>query len=199
MAVEFFLLQYTKDQIHIYLNQFHNPILNILFKYITHLGSGYFTLLIVLLFLFIKYKNSVILFISFISSGIIVQFLKNFVYKDSVRPAMYFSNKYELQLVPGVEMYYANSYPSGHTATAFALFICLAFMTKNRLIKHLYFLLAVIVGYSRIYLSQHFLSDVLFGSVIGFICAFMTCFYVNRKNNSWLEASLLKNKSNGQK
>ena len=40
--------------------------------------------------------------------------------------------------------------------------------------------LAALGAYSRIYLSQHFLSDVCMGSIIGFVTPFLV-FYFGRK------------------
>lgn len=59
------------------------------------------------------------------------------------------------------------SFPSGHTATAFALFTGLSLWVRKGWIKVGLFFPALAVAFSRIYLMQHFLSDVLAGSFIG--------------------------------
>jgi membrane-associated phospholipid phosphatase len=41
--------------------------------------------------------------------------------------------------------------------------------------------LAVLGGYSRIYLSQHFLSDVCVGSMIGFTIPFLVFYFGRNK------------------
>ena len=41
--------------------------------------------------------------------------------------------------------------------------------TKKKPLGILFFLLAVIVGLSRIYLSQHFFMDIYFGSIVGVV------------------------------
>ncbi len=70
-----------------------------------------------------------------------------------------------------VESDYA--FPSGHTTAAFsyctALFLLLR--EKKKKIAWLLPLLAVLVGLSRIYLMVHYASDVLFGMLIGTLCA----------------------------
>ena len=53
------------------------------------------------------------------------------------------------------------------------------------------FVLATLGAYSRIYLSQHFLSDVCMGSIIGFVTPFLV-FYFGRDK-------ILKIKSKGEK
>jgi membrane-associated phospholipid phosphatase len=52
--------------------------------------------------------------------------------------------------------------------SAFAAATVLALYCKNSsMLQVLFLILAVAVGFSRIYLSQHFLPDVLAGSLIG--------------------------------
>jgi membrane-associated phospholipid phosphatase len=52
-------------------------------------------------------------------------------------------------------------------------------------------LLATLGAYSRIYLSQHFLSDVCMGSIIGFVTPFLVFYFGQKK--------LLKIKNKGEK
>jgi undecaprenyl-diphosphatase len=57
------------------------------------------------------------------------------------------------------------SFPSGHTATTFALATVLAWHFPPAAIPLL--LLAAVIGYSRVYVGVHFLSDVAVAAVIG--------------------------------
>jgi membrane-associated phospholipid phosphatase len=67
-----------------------------------------------------------------------------------------------------------HSFPSGHTASAFALATILSFSVKDNSLKSIGLLLgACIVGFSRTYLSQHFLVDVTVGSAIGVVSAYI--------------------------
>jgi undecaprenyl-diphosphatase len=59
----------------------------------------------------------------------------------------------------------AGSFPSGHTATTFALATLLACQFPQW--APLLFLLATAVGYSRIYVGVHFVSDVVAAAGIG--------------------------------
>jgi membrane-associated phospholipid phosphatase len=64
------------------------------------------------------------------------------------------------------------SFPSGHTATAFALATALAMMYPH---GRVYFYgLAVLVGVQRVLVQTHYPSDVLVGSLIGFVIAAAT-------------------------
>jgi membrane-associated phospholipid phosphatase len=61
------------------------------------------------------------------------------------------------------------TFPSGHTALAFATATALAaFLPRGR---WWYFLLATGVGASRIAVGEHFLSDVVAGAGVGYVCA----------------------------
>lgn len=57
------------------------------------------------------------------------------------------------------------SFPSGHAATAFAAATFLAVHDKKR--RWFYYLVAVLISFSRIYLQCHFFFDVIVGGVIG--------------------------------
>ena len=50
----------------------------------------------------------------------------------------------------------------------------------------------MLVGYSRMYLSQHFMIDITFGSLIGVISAIIIYSFMGRYNNEKLESSLIK-------
>ena len=59
----------------------------------------------------------------------------------------------------------ANSFPSGHTQAAFTLAILLAIYVN----KYYWtiFIIAGLMGISRIFMSMHFPSDILFGAYLG--------------------------------
>jgi len=58
-----------------------------------------------------------------------------------------------------------HSFPSGHTATAFAACVVLSFFYPKG--KRVFLLLAVLVGIQRIVVCAHFPSDVIVGAMIG--------------------------------
>jgi membrane-associated phospholipid phosphatase len=61
------------------------------------------------------------------------------------------------------------SFSSGHANVAFALSMVLASTTKNKYLKILYYIPAVITCFSRIYHNQHWFSDVLAGAMIAIL------------------------------
>ena len=62
-----------------------------------------------------------------------------------------------------------SSFPSSHAANAFALAWVLGARWRRGI--PVFFALALLLAFSRMYLNRHFLSDVLVGALIGVICA----------------------------
>jgi len=60
----------------------------------------------------------------------------------------------------------------------------LALIEKNKKTNVAYLLGAIAVGYSRIYLGQHFLNDVLMGASIGMITAVLVYWVFTEKLQS---------------
>lgn len=181
-----------KDKLHLHINTYHNSLADLFFDYLTYLGDGWMALAIAIALLFFRYRYSLIIILSYLLSSTIVQTLKHFVFYDSVRPALFFKNNPDLYLVPGVDNNIFNSFPSGHTATAFAIYFCLSLFVSNNVLKLCLFLLALLIGYSRVYLSQHFFEDIYAGSLIG-VCSTIIVYalFFKEKVNSKLDRSLV--------
>jgi membrane-associated phospholipid phosphatase len=188
----FVLVIYSKPEIHIWLNGHNSGFSDWVFSHITFLGDGIFVICIGVLLLFYSLRSSVFLLTAYFSTGLVVQILKRFVFSDYQRPVKYFHDTVQLHLVDGVRLLNGHSFPSGHSASAFALFLSLAIICRNRCIQVICFVLACSVAYSRIYLSQHFLVDIFAGSLIGVIgtLALYPAFY--NKDLKWHHWSLLK-------
>ena len=62
-----------------------------------------------------------------------------------------------------------NSFPSGHSEGAFSMFCFLSLLLPSRYrgVGFIFFFLAIMVCYSRMYLAAHFFEDVYTGSIIG--------------------------------
>ncbi|MFM7587462.1 MAG: phosphatase PAP2 family protein, partial [Bacteroidota bacterium] len=81
-----------------------------------------------------------------------------------------------------VEQHRHQSFPSGHTAAAFAIASLLCLIDPPKPLAQystgarqlLLLTLAFAVGYTRVYLSQHFFADVLAGSFLGVFSAALT-------------------------
>ena len=166
----YLLFVYSKSSIHIYFNQFNNPLSDQFFKYLTHAGDGWAIALVGLVFILFKsLRSGLLIWLTGILGGLIAQLMKHLVFGDTPRPAKFFSeiNPFDLHYIDGVSMNYVNSLPSGHTTAAFGLCLSIAMIFQKRQVDSAMFILALMIGISRIYLSQHFLEDVYMGSMIG--------------------------------
>ncbi len=166
----FILLFYSKSDGFFLLNPYHNRFLDWFFIFFTYLGDGFFCVAAgLLLFLFKKKYLALMVISSYLLSGILAQVLKYFILE--ARPAVFLGKiKYDY-FITDVTLHNYHSFPSGHTASAFALAAVLSFSMKNKNYSLLLLAGAILVGYSRIYLGQHFLDDVLAGSVVGIVSA----------------------------
>ena len=63
------------------------------------------------------------------------------------------------------------SFPSGHASTAFAMATIIADQSKKVYIDILAYSLATMAALSRVHLDQHWASDILVGSAIGYFVA----------------------------
>lgn len=184
--VGFFLLQNGKIQIHKAINAYvGNQYIDVFFAYITHLGDGAFAFLVAIIFLFFNIRKSVYILLSYAGAGVVSYILKHWIYYDVTRPHFVFQYfvREELKEVQGVDLIGFHSFPSGHALSAFALFFCLLFVSRSHFLKILFFILALLAAYSRVYLSQHWLIDIYVGSIIGFLFSllFYSVFYHTNK------------------
>lgn len=179
----YILLHHGKVQIHLVINAWvGNPFWDNFFKYITHIGDGVLAFAVIFALLFVSVRKSAYILVSYLAAAVISSVLKYMIYPNTFRPHStfgYFIHDVKLVEVEGVEMASIRSFPSGHALSSFALFFCLMFMTKNQALKALFFLLAFVSSFSRLYLSQHWLIDVYVGSIIGvgFSLLFYFVFY----------------------
>ena len=147
------------------INHFHSEIFDNFFTMFTNVGNG-FVVIAVMLFLLIKKKTGWVIQIgiSLLVSGLLVQMIKHFM--PSPRPVIFFTSG-AIHYILGVTRTGRSSFPSGHTATAFMLTTLLALYFPGRKPGLFFLTIAILTGYSRIYLSQHFPVDVLAGSLAG--------------------------------
>ncbi len=147
----------------------HTPLSNIIFGAITLAGYFGFVWLVIGFNIYFREKKRDR---RFLFSLIIIEFLSmlvEFGVKNMVgrlRPQF---------VLPGViepfDFYHNFSFPSGHAVIAFAG----AFVLSKKLpkFKWLFYSIAVIISFSRIYLGKHFPSDILGGAVIGIMIGYI--------------------------
>lgn len=187
----FVLIVNSKTETHLKFNTFHNPFFDSIFYYLTFLGDGITALLVFIMLLAVKFRYAIIIGISNIIASSITQILKHTLFSEMLRPKKFFEGIHDLYLVPGVDNYLYNSFPSGHSTCAFSLYFALALIVQKKTLKFFFFLIALMISLSRVYLSQHFFEDIYVGSLIG-VSATVAVFYLIQKyNNNWLEKSMI--------
>ncbi len=186
------LIVWQKAEIHLFLNAYHTGFSDTFFKYITNLGDGLMPLILFVIFLFFSFRKAFIIGLSGAATGLLAQFFKRVIFKDIARPSAFFKDIADLYLVPGVEVHQSFSFPSGHSATVFGLFIVLALFSKSKTTQLVLLIVAILTGYSRIYLSQHFLVDVYFGAILGVTTSFFTMVLMEKIKRPWIDNSIIK-------
>ena len=175
------VLFWDKGTFLLWLNERHNIYGDFFFKYVTHLGDGLMFLVLAIIFLSYRYYNLILLAVAALLQTILTTVAKRYIF-NFPRPKAYFENREEIfNMVDGVKVYSAYSFPSGHTASAFTIAILLICLTKNKLLQVLLMLAAILVAISRIYLLQHFLMDTIAGSIIGIFSAGSVWWYFTIK------------------
>jgi undecaprenyl-diphosphatase len=151
----------------------HNQFFDFFFSFLSLRGNSIIIWAVIVLFLvfFELKKHHYRLIILFLISFLTTAFLVNVVIKNIIRrprPNLQTSN-FKLQTYQCPKDY---SFPSGHAATAFAAATIIAHYDKKR--KWFYYLVASLIGLSRIYLGCHYLSDVVGGGIIGYFISSIT-------------------------
>ena len=165
---------------------------DVFFKYITELGS-WIPFVVAAGLLFYRAGASLFVLVSQLALGIVTHIIK--VTVAAPRPKLFFGNNFPnvaLHRVEGVVVHSTNSFPSGHTAAVFSLMLCLTLIfNKKPQLTPIFFILAVLAAYSRIYLSQHFAEDVLAGSLVGVLITLLVYYFYQRKPYAWGKKSVL--------
>lgn len=191
------IIVFSKQQIHLTLNRYYSNFADFAFLYLTFLGSGLIAIILALILLLVKLRYFLITVLSFTSSSLVVQILKRIIFYDIDRPAEYFKNIVDLHLVAGQQILRHFSFPSGHSATIFAICFSLSYFIKNQYLKVVLAVIAILVAFSRVYLSQHFLIDIVFGSIIGVVFSIISILVIDniflKKNNISFEENMLNN------
>jgi len=153
----------------LYLNQFYNTVSVAVFTFATRMGEwiGFvFPLLYLVIFKPVRYQVGFL--IVGLTTLVLVYFFKQVVYPDAIRPIVYFESlNIDVLNRPTISLNRKHSFPSGHTTAGYAYFFFVALCADKRVFKLFFFACAFMVGFSRIFLVQHFVSDVFAGSTLG--------------------------------
>lgn len=166
------------------------------FNYYTSVGEGWVLTAVVIALFFYRVRWALAAMVSLAASSLVVQVIKHVYANEFPRPRKFFEGTFTFRDIEGLNPHFWSSFPSGHTAAAFAVFSLLTFVQVKKSWGYTFFVLALLVGISRIYLAQHFLLDVLMGSVIGVLSGALAHYLFCRKgsfldNKSWANRPLL--------
>lgn len=165
------LLLEGDDVLFRFINLQHTSFLDVWMYRSTMLGEGAIITLVLLVLLGMsKLRNwwyFTAALLANILPSLLIQVIKHRV--RAPRPLKYFGNAAWIHTQPWWPHLMENSFPSGHTTGAFCFFVFMSVLLPRgyRLWGLLFFLLALLVAYSRIYLAVHFFLDVYVGSIIG--------------------------------
>jgi membrane-associated phospholipid phosphatase len=186
LAGGIFQLSYSKADIFFFINRNYHSLADYFFRYLTHIGDGIFYIGVILFLAAFSYRKALIGVFCFAGSSLLSQLLKKLVFADELRPKAFFEKSmHTLHVVEGVTLHAYNSFPSGHATTAFSVFCLLTILFRNKQLGYLWFVLAFLAGYSRVYLSQHFFGDIYAGSLIGVMSTVLLYYWLTKTLNTY--------------
>lgn len=171
LVVGLFLLMYGKTQSFLIINGAHSPAADIFFKYCTFLGDGLIYVPLLAYCAFFNHRFFVPVVLSIVICTFLTHFLKRVIFPHDLRPISLEGHDFVIHKINAVHINRKNSFPSGHTATAFSTALLLATVLRKSFWAFMLPFIPFLVGYSRVYLAQHFVTDVLAGMLIGIITA----------------------------
>src|SRR5687768_17370105 len=163
MAAGMFLYVYGKTNSFILINGTYNKEMDQFFRYVTVLGDGLIYVPLVVYCILFNRKFLLPVIFAIIICTFLTHFLKRVVFPNELRPVSLEIEKVIIHKVEGVPMNKRHSFPSGHTSTAFTLALMLVHTLRRKIWAFVLPLIALMVGYSRVYLAQHFVTDVMAG------------------------------------
>ena len=171
---------YSRETVFLGLNKDLGQVGDILFYYISYLAEGWIWIpYFMLLFGWYK-KDALFILLNFLISTLLTQIPKNFIWNSVSRPMGSGISQDQFHRVEGVDMHLWNSFPSGHTATAFTIFFVTVYFFPKIEVLLIGGIYAVACGYSRIYLAQHFPLDVAGGIMVAILTIILSI-YINNK------------------
>lgn len=163
--------------------------------YITMLGQAEVIIPVLLALMLVpKYRNWWY-FTTAVLSNVIPFVIHHYIkgWLNHPRPRLLYRDMPELHCQPSWPELLHSGFPSGHSQGAFSFFCFLSLIiaAKDKRLGLVFFILAMFVGYSRIYLTAHFFEDVYAGSIFGVL--FTTLIFSVMEHN---RAKFFKQKEN---
>lgn len=183
-------------ELHRAMHPAHSPALDLFFRNVTHLADGLVpTAIGLLVLLFRDVRSFLMVGLSCSLSAIIVQVLKHGPFSGSDRPFMFKEKLGDMHWVDGLDIHHHFSFPSGHSTAAFSLCFALTVLIARPAWGIALPLLAALLAYSRVYLSQHFSEDILAGAIIGTataVCVYQVLYRSRFAERKWLDRRVIR-------
>jgi membrane-associated phospholipid phosphatase len=184
-----FLVIQGNSAVFLFINQHHSVFADFWFLSFTKFGDGVIAFILIIILMWVSIREAFTLLIITLLVTIVIALLKRFVFAEYDRPIIFFGEQM-IRIVPGFNPPKLRTFPSGHTASAFSVYLYLSFLISQPGVKFGLFLVAFTVGYSRIYISAHFPADVIAGSLIAVLITIPTYYYCKRIKASWIDLKI---------
>ncbi len=166
------------------------------FYFLTFLGHGTFAVIVLIILMLKNYYHSFYMFFSLLFVTIFSNLFKRLFFLQLLRPQWNFYYDDYSRVIFDAPVNYLRSFPSGHTMTIFALAAILTLIINKRNFSLVFFFIAIMVSISRIYLLQHYYTDILWGAIFGFFAAYsgycITEFLFKKTKDKHMKSSLFK-------
>ncbi|MBA3829244.1 MAG: phosphatase PAP2 family protein [Taibaiella sp.] len=149
---------------------------NILMYYTTWIGEGIvITVILISLLLLVRSLRNWWFFLTALLCTVVPTLISQWIkyYHNVSRPLGMYEKATWIHIIPAWPHLIKNSFPSGHTTGAFSMlcFLSMLLPLRYRWLGLCFFVIALSVAYSRMYLAAHFFADVYAGSILGSIAA----------------------------
>ena len=175
-------LLWGKNEAFLHLNANLGLIADKVFEYSSYLAEGWIWIPYFIVMVGLYKKDTAFILMNFLVSTLLTQFAKNFIFGTAMRPMASGLDATQIHTVDGVEIHTFNSFPSGHTATAFTLFLLTTYLFPNKYVLTIGIVYAMVCGYSRIYLAQHFPLDLAGGIFVALLTLPISIFIREKLN-----------------
>jgi membrane-associated phospholipid phosphatase len=183
-AVTILIISYImgKNNFFLLLNTDLGKAADVFFAFMTHWGEEFAWIGVFILFVIFRRKQLPLYLSTLAISTLIVQLIKNTIMHNEPRPTLAIADPTHtlIHTVEGIKLNMVNSFPSGHTTSAFSIYLMACLLIPKRWIIPIGFIYAVLVAYSRIYLAQHFPRDIGGGMAIALITIHLSLLIQNK-------------------